>query len=249
MISAPRYSVTVFCSVLLAATFLFTGCNREGQLEGEVFIVTRGGENIKLGLVEVQAIAEEDIKDFVLQKTRIAQDSLAKWNPIVEAAESRADSARAVVDSLESVADSLRKTDRWWASSDYDDVLDKMAVARENVVELNSAVPRSTRARWNNPPFFFEDLPEPVVTTQTNSDGEFTLPLKRNERYAVVAKAERDAGQRFLGIPVPEKYYWMIWTTLEGEPTKQLLLSNDNLVRSESENGLLNDITFYKPLN
>lgn len=238
MISTPRYSVAVICFVLVGATFLFTGCNREGQLEGEAFIVTRGGENIELGLVEVRAIPEDEITDFVLQKKRIAQDSLAKWDPVVSRSEARVDSIRAVEDSLEAVADSLRDTSRWWDSTEYEALQERLDKTRSEETDIFSAMlwDKNTRARWQNEDFFFEDLPEGVASTKTDAEGEFSLTLKRNDRYAIAAKGSRHIGGR------NEDYHWLIWTSLEGEPSKRIFLSNDNLTDVNPEEGVLQTV-------
>jgi hypothetical protein len=57
------------------ATFLFLvsllvlyGCGSEGELKGEVFIVTEGRANIKLALVEITAIPEEEILAYIKNK-------------------------------------------------------------------------------------------------------------------------------------------------------------------------------------
>ena len=53
--------------ILLSFGLLACG-NSEGILNGEVFIVTKGGQNIKLGLVTVRVIPETDILAFVHKK-------------------------------------------------------------------------------------------------------------------------------------------------------------------------------------
>ena len=64
-----RFIVPVF------VLFLTVGScgSRRGQLKGEVFIVTKGGENIKLGLVEVTVVPETDI-GAAIEKRKAAID-------------------------------------------------------------------------------------------------------------------------------------------------------------------------------
>lgn len=46
---------------LVSCFFACPGCNRgQGKLDGEVFIVTEGAQNVKLGLVEVRVLPYED---------------------------------------------------------------------------------------------------------------------------------------------------------------------------------------------
>src|SRR5688572_670307 len=47
---------------------LYARYMRETEVRGEVFIVTKGRQNIKLGLVEVTALPEEKIRPFIEKK-------------------------------------------------------------------------------------------------------------------------------------------------------------------------------------
>src|SRR3982751_1188456 len=56
---------------LLPAFLLLTSCavfKSEVELKGNVFIVTNGAQNVKLGLVEVRTIPEGDFKKFLDKK-------------------------------------------------------------------------------------------------------------------------------------------------------------------------------------
>ncbi len=60
---------------ILAFLVLSTACgSKEGQLTGEVFIVTRGGQNVRLGLVEVRAIPAETLTPFIIAKMAPAKE-------------------------------------------------------------------------------------------------------------------------------------------------------------------------------
>jgi hypothetical protein len=48
----------VFAIAVLAASL--AACERTGSIRGSIFIVTRGGDNVKLGLVEMSAIPTKD---------------------------------------------------------------------------------------------------------------------------------------------------------------------------------------------
>jgi len=54
--------------VLMLSCVLFTGCSRDAELKGQIFVVTRGRENIKLGNVEVSVYLESalvSVKDEI----------------------------------------------------------------------------------------------------------------------------------------------------------------------------------------
>ena len=57
---------TILCFAALTFLLSFVGCKpKETTLTGQAFVVTRGGENIKLGLVEVMLIEKESVKVFI----------------------------------------------------------------------------------------------------------------------------------------------------------------------------------------
>lgn len=71
-------SKTILCSALffLIATVGSTSAAEEGNLQGEVFIVTEKAENILLGLVEVQVFPEDQIKKYIAEREKRAQDEI-----------------------------------------------------------------------------------------------------------------------------------------------------------------------------
>jgi hypothetical protein len=76
-----RAAVLAACCVLLLAASV--SCRRETEVRGSIFIVTRGADNQKLGLVVVSAIPAEQIKRFVEEKkarVRAQPERLRKTN-------------------------------------------------------------------------------------------------------------------------------------------------------------------------
>ena len=77
---------TILFSVALLFSLLLVGCKqkesslpKETTLTGQAFIVTRGAESIKLGLVEVLLIEKGAVKEFIQQKQpAIDADILAR---------------------------------------------------------------------------------------------------------------------------------------------------------------------------
>jgi hypothetical protein len=53
---------------ITASLLLATGCAREGHIVGDAFVVTRGHESVKLGLVEVVAIRASDMENLIADK-------------------------------------------------------------------------------------------------------------------------------------------------------------------------------------
>jgi len=56
--------------VLLAASLVLLGCvkNKTRRLDVQVFVVTKGGENIRLGLVPIQVARKADVKAYLGRK-------------------------------------------------------------------------------------------------------------------------------------------------------------------------------------
>ena len=119
-------------SALLVCLSLF-GCKpKETTLSGQVFIVTRGAENIKLGLVEVQLIQKQPAVEF-LQKKQSAIDSEIK---------SRKDeysTAKLVFDKVQADFESLKATNNFSGlSAKYETTIGKIAAYdRENLSQAN----------------------------------------------------------------------------------------------------------------
>ena len=66
---------------ILSGFVLTQSCNRSGTLQGEVFIVTKGGENVKLGLVQVRAFPvreTEEAVDKARQQAAVQRNKLEK---------------------------------------------------------------------------------------------------------------------------------------------------------------------------
>jgi len=85
-----RY-LTIFCTLILVS---LTGCKHEGELKGDVFIVTKGAQNFKLGLVEVTAIPEADMNQFIWKKKSNISSEFSKLKPQVTAAQKELETAQ-----------------------------------------------------------------------------------------------------------------------------------------------------------
>jgi hypothetical protein len=79
--------------------------------------------------------------------------------------------------------------------------------------------------------FFFENLPPAFGKTMTNSNGEFTFDLPVKGKFGLAARAARQQPD--------EKYYWLVWVSLDGQGSKTVLLSNHNLMTSDSPDSVV----------
>jgi hypothetical protein len=146
----------LWCLFILAALSA-AGCKRNTQLNGEVFVVTRGAQNIKMALVEVKAIREEFVREYFARKQAEA------------------------------------------TGEDED-----MVTAEFYLKEM-------------------EFLPV-IEKATTNGDGKFSMALPAKGKFALFAKAKR------LTLDKEERYYWLVWVTVDKADSLDVMLSNDNLL-------------------
>ncbi|MGO9018056.1 MAG: hypothetical protein ACLQVJ_06855 [Syntrophobacteraceae bacterium] len=136
-------------------------CPSEVQLEGEVFIVTKGEQNVKLGLVEVMLFPRDSLDEFIKSKKQEAASE------------------------LEQLGQSIAK-----AQSEYDNPGIE-AIEEYEPIEKRLFVLQSRHNYLLSDMFYFENLPLPRRSTKTNSDGHFTLSVPTDGLYAIVAQARR----------------------------------------------------------
>lgn len=197
----------------------------QGTLDGEVFIVTRGAQNIKLGLVQVRVLPYE-----------ATENSIAKTRPEVEQQSARllskVDAARKVL----ALAKSKRRAAyaKSKAATDYNTFeqgVDQFALAGKamradaKIIDLLEKQVRS----WNLGALYFANLPPPLASVKTDEDGKFSIKLDRNTTIVLAAHATR------LVFDKTEQYYWLVAVSLDGQLTKRIFLSNDNLITFESK--------------
>ena len=77
---SPRSSEWALASLALTGALLIPGCGtptpKTVRVSGDVVMVTRDGENVTLGLVEVRAIPETEFLAFVKMKNETADEEM-----------------------------------------------------------------------------------------------------------------------------------------------------------------------------
>ena len=192
------------------------GCSRPATLTGQVFIVTQGRQNIELGLVEVRAVREKSLKglderlkallaeyEAASTSSRSCRDLLGRLSALQEAGAGGGTHAATLHEQIKSAClEGGKELD----ATQFGRTLDRISKFSTGEIFLD-ALPVATDA----------------VVTKTDADGRYTFNLRRGERYAIAARAER----KVPGQDKPEQYFWLLWVQVDGEK-KQLLLSNDN---------------------
>lgn len=195
-------------------------------LDGEVFIVTKGGESIKLGLVEVAIIPMEQLKLHLQSKAAARENEYERLNPLIKENE-------AIVERLDketpetfnaymnSHGDPEKKKKYEQTEKEFSDARSKgIALAEEHLWYYSGE-------------FYFKGIPAPSRTTKTNSDGRFRLLIPSAGEYAIAAVASR----HIMGET--ERYYWLLKVDSKAGTSQTIMLSNDNLTSSRSPDSLI----------
>jgi hypothetical protein len=244
-------------------------------VHGEVFIVTKGAQNIKLGLVQVAAIPEDRIHQFIETKLSKIAVEFSKYKSLengtstqvqnaqqaLDATQAQYDlvngqlqTARTAADQAEEVAYSLLADPAYSSPQEvqtYQTARNKADTLKRRVDQLDeqletlrydldakqkdvSAAKSSTTGQLRkvlellSDEELFKDVPSDGVKAVTNSDGQFSMKLRANQKYVIAAKAQRRV------FDSTEQYYWLIWVSPDGEQVKRVMLTNNNLMGTDS---------------
>lgn len=232
-----------------------TASTHAGELAGEVFIVTQGGPSIKLGLVSVSAIAENDIQTFIENKKLAAETFSQAQESIIAAAQRAVDDAQgALLDAQEARPKSSERDAQYLAclqtnatrgecrfqaqKRHYLELEALKAQVDASRAELKSrldALAALTTAveETRGSDYYFKDLPAGFAVAKTNADGLFSMTVPTKGRFAIAAKAERQV------FGEPEKYHWLVWISPNGQATTRVMLSNDNMTTAGSPDSVI----------
>ncbi len=222
-------------------------------VDGEVFIVTKGGQSLKLGLVEVVLIPmqtlvpylekkhttltnelpglEQQIKTALEEMGRLSEASIVAENKWSDA--NRKDFLHQmddIIDKAHKSASNASSNESSNASSNELDALDKArksaSNASDNALEEMLKL-RNQKNKLLSESFYFDSMPSPLSVTKTNSDGRFRLLTPGSGSFAVAAIASRHVGDDV------ERYYWLLKIDPRAGANQTIMLSNDNLMTSD----------------
>lgn len=198
----------------------------DGELTGDVFVVTSRRRRHSFGLVVLNAIPEDLLKQHLERKTAECELEGRRVQREFGVLATALEEARTEEDRLwkiqERDKDNLRKANAW-------------SVAYNKTKNLTRQLEdlRMRRGQLISGEHFFQDLPSAISSTKTHADGTFTLAIPRDGRYGIVARASRELGEE------QEIYFWFVWVSLDGRPSKRLVLNDDNIVGAGSPDSAL----------
>jgi len=188
-------------------------------INGQVFIVTKGRENVKLALVRVCAIPENQILSWITAKKNNAPAQ-------IRIAEQKINSISGEIQKVQTDLQNL-------PIGQYGYNPDKYPLEKKKLnLETDLRIAELRRNYWKTPEYYFEDLTLCEVSAKTDADGKFNLTIPANKRYAIAATTSR----RIFNSN--ETYWWLVWAQLDAK-NQQLDLTNDNLMSENPTNAVI----------
>jgi hypothetical protein len=180
-------------------------------MAGQIFIVTQGGQSIKFGLVKIDLLPLQPVMSHLAEKKSAEQSVAAQLDAQIETAKADDKAKDAALEDAKKY-DILSKDGYAAYSKAYNEHLSAEYLA-EDLEEKRQNFPSGN--------YYFDGLPQPLATTQTDADGEFTIDIPAEGEFALAAHTQRDVGSHV------ENYFWLI--KVQKNQQGKIMLSNDNL--------------------
>jgi hypothetical protein len=217
-----KASTTITC--FAAAALIASAQGRD--VSGQVFIVTKAHESVKLGLVPISVYARDAIKS-----------SIEAVDTALKSERDEAKDQLSVISEAQKSASRLQ--DQLWRevrSSSYDKqrsaAWSRASSLEMDILSRETMASRRTSFLFGSTPYFRElnEHHRPVATTKTDADGKFTVTVPNDGEFAIVAYSERQTPKG------SENYYWCV------PAADHVDLSNDNFTRATTGASLLHVI-------
>jgi len=221
-------------------------------VDGEVFIVTKDRQNIKLGLVEVALIPMQTMMPYLEMKhvtltnrlagleqeiktSKMEKDRLSKAVQVAKAEVDRVEEFHLSFETIEAEMKRIdvRNNTNIKSLEQVHQACEKARQACEKAREADYAafekIMKLTdlQTELMSARFYFESIPSPLLVTKTNSDGKFRLIVPGTGSFAVVSIASRHVGDDV------ERYYWLLKIDPRAGANQTIMLSNDNLMSAD----------------
>jgi hypothetical protein len=207
-------------SILFLGLLLLGSSHGPGTdpIRGQVFIVTKGGENVKLGLVTVALYSESMIGQHIEKRNEDARlEAEAAEFELVTARE-RLATAKILLD--EAIKKVARKEGNATLSIQHHDEVERL----QSVIRFQE----SRLREFNTAELYFVAMPRPLATAETDADGDFKILIPRRGKYILAARADRHVSNDV------EIYHWLVRVPENARRGTKLLLSNTTMTNSGS---------------
>ncbi len=223
----------IFLSFIIWTLSLILGCSpSEKDVLGDAFIVTSGGQNIKLGLVEIYIYSESSVQPIIQPRIQTAKVEISRLTPTENKLQEEEDKLEKAYEAAEYHHDHAFHSINSSEEKSYARVLKSLDKLNAKLSEHQKHLRKMLE--YVEGRFYISDLPTPMFKTKTDADGKFTLKLKPG-KYALAASSSRVVGEGY-----PEEYYWLIWIIVDLKQQNKIMLNNDNLFERNSKENLIN---------
>jgi len=202
----------------------------KGTLSGQVFVPTTGGENFKLGAVQVGLFDRNAIDAFIKATKTYADIKIQELNWSIE-------DALAAKKQAEEVEASWYQAQRqsWYDGPNRESLQNSYNQAEQAAKRASEEYRKLRVARdfYYTGAFYFGLLVNPIQATETDADGKFIIEVPQQGEFVIGAQ-----GQRSIGLSTTEYYYWL-QVSLGGQQKFTQNLSNKNLTSTTGTSSLI----------
>lgn len=204
---------------LLCALLFSVAQVKAGDIDGDVFVVTNGGNAVKLALTKVDLYDLSELQAHIERRVQDAKIITDYFDPIVaQARKVLDDSTKSREAALTAITSGGTKTVTAFTDAEQSSIF---AQKQFDAAEACDSYPR--KGLW-----FLEKIPTPIDSTKTDADAKFHFSAKPG-KYALVASSSRKVGNLW------EAYFWFVKAPQSGV----IHLSNDNEIGSGSSESLI----------
>jgi len=225
---------------------------RDVEIDGAIFIVTKGAENMKLGLVEVSLFEGQEAGQRLEQVRKLLSEKATELRkqaePLLESIQRLKPLYEAVKREYILQSESVDRAKKDLIRADVDQAKKKLrTIATQTKArweELDDVISRYLGIYYEFPKLkdsyhdlCFFALDRPLKRVKSDADGKFKIRVPREGTYVLAARASREIGQS------TEHYIWIVRLVPEAlSETPQIFLSNDNLLAVETRDSTVKQL-------
>ena len=214
----------------------------EATIEGSVFIVTQGGDNVRLGLTRIDLIPYEQIKQYLNANSGRFTADLSK--ELASIRENKLAIERLNKEKMDYLSKRELESIRLFGTAPdlvEKEFKDRQEKRREEEAKSEEERPKSAKVNNRNQLIslgdtlsqtFYRGLPKATNTVLADSDGKFRMTVPAKDKIVLIAKGERQVGRS------KEIYHWVIPVVPKAGETLSIVFSNNNLMISDSDSRL-----------
>ena len=191
----------------------------ESKIEGQIFLVTKKAENIRLGGIEVRVYSADAIREHILKRQERIKAEMPDFDAHIASQNGTNATRKQNIAKLKALGDTNTDFSRFLAKD-----------LKDGEERLESI--KLEKASWPTAQHYFMGLPDTNLSVYTDADGKFVISILEKMNLVLDAHAQRETYSAF------EHYYWLIQIPADS-PAKKFVLSNHNLVTTDSKASVL----------